>query len=92
MLPSVLNHVLDSYAPSVSVALALLCQCIKEAVDNHDDPDSKPPISQTFRIMKVLEHFPTYLESKLGVSEVVLAYVIREDDVALTPLPGQAHG
>ncbi len=64
----------------------------KEAVDNHDDPDSMPPISKTFGIMKMLEHFPTYLESKLGTSGVSLAYVIREMAIAPTPLPRQAHG
>ena len=64
----------------------------KEVVDNHDDPDSMPPISKTFGIMKMLEHFPTYLESKLGASGISLAYVIREDAVAPVPLPGLAHG
>ncbi len=64
----------------------------KEAVDNHDDPDSMPPISKTFGIMKMLEHFPTYLESKLGTSGVPLAYVIRERALAPVPLPNQAHG
>jgi hypothetical protein len=61
----------------------------KEAVDNHDDPDSMPPISKTFGIMKMLEHFPTYLESKLGTSGVALAYVIRESEARPVPLPNQ---
>ncbi len=64
----------------------------KEAVDNHDDPDSMPPISKTFGIMKMLEHFPTYPESKLGTSGVSLAYVIRETELAPIPLPRQSHG
>ncbi len=64
----------------------------KEVVENHDDPDSMPSISKTFGIMKLLEHFPTYLESKLGTSEIPLAYVIRENAVAPNPLPGLAHG
>lgn len=64
----------------------------KETVDNCDDPDSMPPISKTFGIMKMLEHFPTYLESKLGTSGVALAYVIRPDAQAPVPLPNQAHG
>jgi hypothetical protein len=64
----------------------------KEVVENHDDPDSMPPISKTFGIMKMLEHFPTYLESKLGASGVSLAYVIRDNAVAPVPLPNLAHG
>ena len=40
----------------------------------------------------MLEHFPTYLESKLGTSGVALVYVIRADAQAPVPLPNQAHG
>ena len=62
----------------------------KEAVDDHDDPDGMPPISKTFGIMKMLEHFPTYLESKLGTSGVALAYyVIRKDAARPNRLPNQ---
>ena len=64
----------------------------KEAVDNHDDPDSMTSISKTFGIMKMLEFFPTYLESKLGAMGVSLAYVIRQNVAAPNPLPGQARG
>ena len=64
----------------------------REAVANHDDPDGLPAISKPFGIMKLLEHFPTYLESKLGANNIALAYVIRDDAEPPMPLPGLAHG
>ncbi len=64
----------------------------KETIENNADPDSLPALSKSFGIMKLLEHFPTYLESKLGTTNVPLAYVIRENEGVPAALPGQAHG
>ena len=64
----------------------------KEAVDNHDKPEPLQTISKTFGIMKLLEQFPTYLESKIGSGGVPLAYVIRQHATPVLPLPALAHG
>ena len=49
----------------------------KETVDNHGDPEAFPAISKNFGIIKALEQFPTYLEEKIGVTKIALAYVTR---------------
>ena len=64
----------------------------KETAANQDDPEGLQPISKTFGIMKLLEHFPTFLESKLGTNNIPLAYIIRDDATPNIPLPGLAHG
>ena len=60
-----------------------------ETVESHDDPKSFPQIGKTFGIMKMLEQFPTFLEEKLGVNGIALAYVIRENAVRPGVLPAQ---
>ena len=64
----------------------------RETVKDHDDPDGLPPISKTYGIMKLLEHFLTYLESRLGMNSIALAYMIQENATPALPLPGLAHG
>jgi len=60
-----------------------------ETVESHDDPKTFPQIGKTFRIMKMWERFPTFLEEKLGVNGIALAYVIRETAQRPAVLPPQ---
>jgi hypothetical protein len=64
----------------------------KEVIANHNDPENFPSLGKSFNIMKMLEQFPTYLEEKIGVTGIPLAYVIREDDEVPDPLPNFANG
>lgn len=59
----------------------------KSTVANHSEPDSLPEISKSFTVMKFLDQLPTYLKDILGVSDVALSYVIREDADVPNPLP-----
>ena len=56
-------------------------------INNHNEPESLPEISKAFTIMKYLDQLPTHLRAMLGVANVPLAYVIREDAHAPDPLP-----
>ena len=59
----------------------------KAMIDNHNEPESLPEISKTFTIMKYLDQLPTHLRAMLGVADVPLAYVIRQEVDAPNPLP-----
>ena len=50
----------------------------------HEDPEKLPPISRTFGIMKALDQLPSHLRERLGVIDIALSYIIRDN-----PNPGQ---
>jgi len=59
----------------------------KRIMDDHKDPtDDNPKVTKSFPIDKVLDTLPNILRSKLGVRNVALSYVIREQ--SLPPNPG----
>ena len=59
----------------------------KAMIDNHNKPESLPEICKSFTIMKYLDQLPTHLRAMLGVANVPLAYVIRQEADAPNPLP-----
>ena len=59
----------------------------KTTVDNHNDPESMPPLSKTFTVMKMLDQFPTHLREMMGVSKVALSYIIRDNADPPNTLP-----
>ena len=63
----------------------------KETVDNHGDPEAFPVISNNFGIIKALEQFPTYLEEKIGVAKIALAYVTKTTVQRPVVMPALKH-
>ena len=57
----------------------------RTTIENHNNPDSLPEVIKSFRIMKSIDMFPTFLCDKLGVNNVALSYVIQEHSVSGVP-------
>ena len=59
-------------------------------VEQHEDPEKLPVVSKTFGIMKALDLVPSHLRERLGVRNVALSYIIRNN---ATPdaIPEQAN-
>ena len=55
-------------------------------VEQHEDPEKLPVASRTFSIMKALDLVPSHLRERLGVQNVSLSYVIR-DNATPDPVP-----
>ena len=58
-----------------------------DMVENHKEAEELPPISKSFNVVKFLDQLPTYIKELHGVSQVSLAYLIRESSTPPTPLP-----
>ena len=48
-------------------------------INEHEDPESIPPILKTFGIMKALDMVPMHLRVRIGTRKVALQYVIRDN-------------
>ena len=48
-------------------------------IDEHEVPESIPPISKTFGIMRALDMVPIHLRERIGTRKVALKYVIRDN-------------
>ena len=59
----------------------------REMVQNHSEATELEEVSKSFPVTKFLDQFPTYLRELLGVSNIALSYVIRENSVVPAPLP-----
>ncbi len=50
-------------------------------VTEHKDPDKMPGIDKTFGIIKAMDLLPSHLRDRLGIQQVPLSYVIRENEI-----------
>lgn len=67
---------------SLSVDRLKQLELHKRIVDDHKDPtDDNPKVTKSFPIDKALDTLPNILRSRLGVRDVALSYVIREESI-----------
>ena len=51
----------------------------QKTIDEHEDPESMPPISKTNGIMKAMDVVPVNLRERIGTKKVALNYIIRDN-------------
>ena len=58
-----------------------------DMVSNHEEPETMPPITKTFTVVKFLDQLPTYLRKLHGAAQISLSHIIRENSAPPNPLP-----
>ena len=56
-------------------------------VNNHNDSESLPELINAYTIMKLIDQMHNHLREMLGMSKIVLSYVVRDDPISPVPLP-----